>query len=162
MLHLNTQDTQKKKLIKGKEMLQQASFYHPPPTLPVGLGNFELTPNPRRNVFCLYPSAFLLHYWPLNCVAKKHFSISITFIIPPFTYFLVVCFNFIFISPDLSLLQPHQENQTSPELLSSFPGPAISSQVPLLPSKNQFAKCYLSNSKCKWLAGCSLSILCNS
>ncbi|TRZ22098.1 hypothetical protein HGM15179_005002, partial [Zosterops borbonicus] len=48
---------------------------------------------------------------------------------------------------DLSLLQPHQENQTSPELLSSFPGPAIPSQVPLLPSKNQFAKCYLSNSK---------------
>ncbi|KAF4790888.1 hypothetical protein TURU_137847 [Turdus rufiventris] len=48
---------------------------------------------------------------------------------------------------DLSLLQPHQENQTSPELFSSFPGPAIPSQAPLLPSKNQFAKCYLSISK---------------
>lgn len=32
VLHLNTQDTQKKKLIKGKEMLQQASFHYHPPT----------------------------------------------------------------------------------------------------------------------------------
>lgn len=65
MLHLNTQDSQKKKLIKGKEMLQQAAFF----PLPVGFSDFELTSNPGRNVFCLYPSAFLPHYCPFHCVA---------------------------------------------------------------------------------------------